>query len=648
MLQSIRDRLQGWIAGAIIVILCAVFALWGIRNYLGTNAQSDVAATVNGFSIHLNDLNSEYQQIQQQQAQMGANYVVDSATELKLKEYALNDLILRHILAEAATKAGYRIIPGEVAEAILSIPRFLVNGMFSREQFDQYLAENNITEQQFLTKLQARMLISQVTSGYVDSAFSLPSDIDTAIKLVNQKRDFGYIIVPASQFTKSVMITPAQAQDYYNSHTANFISPEQVSIQYVELSASQMADKLRFTDSQLNQYYQDNLANFTKPQRWHIAVILAQVPNGATPDVVANVKTKIDNIYQQVVSGGNFAQLAKQDSDDASSADNGGVLDWFSAGSLDPALETATAGLKQVGDVSQPVQVKNGFVIIKLIGVQPAQVQSFVDVKAQVQKALAQQQAAQAFSDATDKLSNITYSNPTSLEEAAKDLGLTINSTGLFSRQGGKDSITANPKVIDAAFSSDVLQGNNSDVISLDPNTAIVLRVTQHVSAATQPFSAVSAQVNQQLTLQLASQKAQAYGQGLVQAIQQGKKPDEVAKQANLKWTQMSNVGRFDMKAPPALLFELFRMPRPTSKNPLSVDGMAMPNGDYAVLALSAVTDGSFSPNQQAVQERIYREELENSYGQLDYSLYMKGLVNKSKININKSVITGTTDQTSS
>lgn len=632
MLQSIRDKSQGWLTGLIVGIICITFAFWGVHSYLGGGGTPEVVAKVNGQSIHQAELNAAYQRLrQQQQAQLGAAFVIDQKMETQLKQQALNQLIMNRILASAASKDNYRVNGDVVGAALVSIPAFQVDGRFSRTRFNEVLNNILYTETTFLEDLRTTMLINQVRSGIISSAFALPTDINTAAKLINQKRDFAYLIIPAQRFLNSAQVTDEQALAYYNDHKTDFTTPEQVSVEYIELSLPQLAAKQNFTDQQLTQFYQNNVSNYTIPERWHVAHILVKVPENSLPEQVVAAQNKADQLAQRVRSGESFAAVAQSSSDDIISAKNGGVLDWFSPGMIDPAFEKAVANLKQIGDVSQPVRTKYGFTIIKLIGRELPQVQPLDKVREQVTKAMAQQQAEQLFADNSDKLSNLTYANPSSLDVAAKALSLPVQTSQLFSRKGGKDQITANPKVADAAFGADVLQGNNSDVISLDPDTLVVLRVKQHVASTLQPFEKVKDQVVQLLKTQAAQQQAQTTGQQLLQELQQGKNPQDIAQQLNLSWIKISNAGRFDAKVPSVILNAAFRSPRP-DKTP-SNSGFKLPNGDYFLISVTAVQDGSLGTNA-AAQERIYREELEESFGQLDYALYVRNVLTKAKIDI--------------
>lgn len=637
MLQSIRDRSQGWLTTVILSLVCLAFVLWGIQSYLESSGKGEAIAKVNGHSIQQADLNATYERLrQQQQRELGADFVVDAKVEAQLKKQALNQLIMGQILANAAVKEGYRVTQTDVDMALLSIPAFRVNGQFSRERFSEVLNSMMYSEQSFIADLKTTMLVNQVRSGFIESEFALPREVEAAVKLINQKRDLGYLVVPASRFINAVKVSDAEALAYYQQNKEKFATPEQVSIEYIELSLAKIAANVHFTDAQLKQAYQENLGNYTRPVRWHVAHILVKLPEGATSQEIAAAKNKIDSIAQRIRAGESFAKLAESDSDDHMSAKNGGELDWFSPGMIDPSIEKVVVKLKQPGEVSEPTRTKYGFSLLKLLDEQKPEILPFEKVRAQVEKTLSQQQAEREFANSTDKLSNLTYSNPGSLDVAAKELGVQVKTTDFFERTVGqgqnnnRDQVTANPKVLVAAFNPEVLQGNNSDVIDLNPSTLIVLRMKQHKPASLKPFAAVRNDVMQELKKQAAEQKARAVGEDLLQHLRQGNSGQSLAKQANLTWQTVSGASRYGKQASTAILNAAFHVPRPTNQGP-STFGFRLPNGDYAVLAVTAVQDGDFAKTANR-ERQIYAEELQNGFGQLDYALYVQQLISKAKV----------------
>jgi peptidyl-prolyl cis-trans isomerase SurA len=102
-----------------------------------------------------------------------------------------------------------------------------------------------------------------------------------------------------------------------------------------------------------------------------VAHIMLAVPKDASPDSVALTTSKIQNLYKQLKEGADFTKLAKQYSIERRSAEQGGVLPLFTTGDMIPEFEIAAFALKNVGDISEPVQTPFGWHIIKLLEKKP-------------------------------------------------------------------------------------------------------------------------------------------------------------------------------------------------------------------------------------------------------------------------------------
>ena len=134
-----------------------------------------------------------------------------------------------------------------------------------------------------------------------------------------------------------------------------------------------------------NAAYNTAVGNYSKPIRsafgYHIVKPIARRKSSgevlvahimiftSKGDETQNKKAKstIDSLYQRVLAGDNFGELAKKYSQDKSSSTKEGELPWFSTGRMVPEFEAASFALKNINDVSQPVQSAYGWHIIKLI-----------------------------------------------------------------------------------------------------------------------------------------------------------------------------------------------------------------------------------------------------------------------------------------
>ncbi len=244
MLQSIRDKTQGWIAKLILGAVCVTFALWGIHNYFTGVATNTVVAKVNGAAITNQQLLASLRQIQNQQAQAQGSQAAPSAAALATqKQLALDQLIAQQLAVQQLAKL-HLATPDSVLQQLLEqMPMFQENGQFSITRYQQLLASQGISSAQFIGELKQRLEATQLQQGVVYSNFALPSDVDKFIAIMNETRQLGYILIPPSHF-KAAPVSDAVIEAYYQAHQSEFMQPPQVSLAYVQLSLADVTSQL--------------------------------------------------------------------------------------------------------------------------------------------------------------------------------------------------------------------------------------------------------------------------------------------------------------------------------------------------------------------------------------------------------------------
>lgn len=621
MLQNMRDGAQKWIVWIIILLIIISMTLWGISSYFGMGGDnSPTLVKVNNFKISQTQLNASFTRLRQQQPQLFAT----PEAAVKIKQEVLTQLVNQQVLTQAAERQGFEVSTAQLDAVIAQIPAFQSNQQFSQTQFAVVLNRLMYTPEQFMADLRSMMLVNQVRNGIASTSFTLGNEINSFVSYLKQQRDLGYVVIPAARFKNQIKPTDAQVASYYQQHQDNFMTPEQVSISYLEITPAMLSAKINPSTAELQSYYQNNIANYTTPASWHVAQIVLNVPANATAIQLADLNKKLLDIKQQAVKGTPFAELAKKYSDDVLSAENGGELPWFTAGTLDPTFEKAVIGLK-VGEVSAPVQTQYGLELIKLLAVKPQSTKSFTAVQTQIAQAYKSQQLQNLMGAKNETLANATFENPNSLQPAAQQLGLTIQTTPFFTRSGEKAGIAANPNVINTAFSDDVLQqGNNSDVITLKDGSIIVLRVNKHIAAAVKPLDTVRSLITQQLIVAGAQQQAMELGQKLLTQLQTANvSATTLANNNKLVWTTKTKVARESETINSEILQEAFNIPVPSANQKWSLGGVELSNGDYAIVGVSKVVNADPTTLSEK-QREIYKKELTDLFGQAIYGAYVQ------------------------
>ena len=631
MLQSIRDRTQGWIAGVIISLVILSFALWGIHSYLEGYANTDVIAKVGSVNISKRELSAAYERVRRQTQDNTTSSPLSDSSNNNLKQRALDALINIQVLKQASTKEHFMISMHQVDNYLESMPEFQVNGQFSPDRFQQLLATTLYSPVDFLNLIESTLLIDQPRLGILLTSFSLPDEVTNSIALINQERNVMFIQIPMDNYLKqAIPVTDAEIDTYYKAHPDKFKTVEKVTADYLELSLNDLLTTIQPTQDELNNYYKENVNTFTLPMQWQLEKILIPVAENANDSQLTAAQKTAGEMLEKISSGADFAALAKDNPAPDSITSNKSSTTWVTLNQLPVELQKPVSDLVTKGQSTDPIRVSQGYVILKATDVQAPVVQSYDQVKDSVKQSLIKQLAEEKFADLKDKLSNLTYEHPESLEPAAKALGLTIKTIPAFSlNQGNADDLSNNKIIRDTAFNDDVLNSqNNSDVIQVSPDTFVVLHDKSHVAATLQPLPSVSADIAKLLQKQKAEDKAQQIASEMEKKLNAGTSPDQIVTEYSFPWVSEGFIGRYSTKVDSAILFTAFRLPRPEANK--STYGVVKLTNGYALVATTAVKDGAADSSKEQLE--VFGEQIQNSDASLEYKLYQNALTKDAKI----------------
>ncbi|SED45403.1 peptidyl-prolyl cis-trans isomerase D [Pseudomonas mohnii] len=620
MLQNIRDNSQGWIAKTIIGVIVALMALTGFDAIFKATTHNNEAAKVNGEQISQNELSQAVDmQRRQLMQQLGKDFDASLLDEKMLRESALKGLIDRKLLLQGAESSKFAFSEAALDQVILQTPEFQVDGKFSPERFDQVIRQLGYSRLQFRQMLAQEMLIGQLRAGVAGSGFVTDAQVLAFARLEKQTRDFASLNIKADP--AAVKLTDDEIKAYYDEHAKEFMTPDQVVIDYLELKKSSFFDQVSVKDEDLQAAYQKETANLSEQRR--AAHILIEVNDKTTE---AQAKAKIEEIQARLAKGDKFEALAKEFSQDPGSANNGGDLGYAGPGVYDPAFEKALYSLAK-DQVSAPVRTDFGFHLIKLLGVEAPEVPTFASLKDKLTRELKAQQVEQRFVEATKQLEDSSF-EASDLAQPAQDLKLTVHTSKPFGREGG-EGVTANRAVVTAAFSPEVLdEGANSTAIELDPETVIVLRAKEHLKPAQLPLESVAGPIREQLTKEHASAAAKTKADELIASLRAGKTPLDKAIDGQ-NWKVTSGATRAQEGVDPTVLQALFRMPKPVAKDKPAFSSVTLPDGSLMIVRLNSVNEAATPTEEEKAQ---YRRFLASRVGQQDFAAYRKQLESQADI----------------
>lgn len=632
MLQEIRERAQGWIAWFIVILISVPFALWGISSYLD-GGTTQITASVNGQEITEREFENNFRQFRQRvRDQLGSNYRPELIDDALLREEFLSEMIKERLVLQKSADMGFSAGDSLVRSYINSIPAFSVAGQFNKDVYERTLRNQGLSPVGFEEQVRQSLMMEQLSGGLIGTEFATDAELRDLLRLSMQRRSMDYLIVPAALYKDAVEVSESEVLSYYQSNQQSFMAPERVKVEYIELDVANIATTLEVDEAALQGYYEQHKNEYMTADRRRASHILFTFDGEAVTE--ADALAKAESALQRIRNGEDFADLARELSQDPGSASSGGDLDYIDQGVMDQAFEDMVFQLS-VGEVSEPVKSSFGYHLIKLTAIQQGSGKSFAEAKDQVRTAYLKNEAEKLFYEYAERLSDLAYEDPDSLQPAAEALGINTKISDWIERDGGT-GIFASSKVIGAAFSDEVLlERHNSEAIEVSAEHVMVLRVAEHEVSLLRPLDQVQQEIVDQLKTKAASELALNKGREILAALSKGDDFEPLAAAAELKIISANSVDRRSSEIPSAMNSALFRLPKPVDGGE-SFGESVLPNGDFAVLVLTKVEDGNPKDAEAIGGIDAVKSALQRSRGQSYYQHMVETLQKRADIVINK------------
>jgi peptidyl-prolyl cis-trans isomerase D len=639
VLQAIRDRLTGIMAIFILSLLIIPFAFVGVNSYFTSDTVNSVAI-VNDQEITINEYNQAFQNYRRRmQAQLGSNFDPDLFDQQVVRRQFLDQMIDEELVSQVAVDAGLTVSDSRLAETIRNTPSFEVDGEFNADVYRQRLSAQGLTPSQFEQDMRVSMVVDQFPRALAESAITTSWETTDYLRLMGQERTFTALIVPAfpaeeetgggtgeepaegaedtTQTTEgsadesSDVAAEAPIEDeavvaWYEEHRAEYMSEEQVVIEYLELDAAQLGGAVEPSDEVLRERFEQQQARFVTPEARLASHILIEVDSEAPQVDIETARETAADLARRARDGEDFAALATDNSQDIGSAGEGGDLGWIEPGYMVQAFENALYELTLDEPISEPIKTGFGWHVIYLREIRPSEGMTFTEARELLMEEYQADADERRFLEQADRMVDIIYEDPTTLSAAAEEVGVEVQQAGPFGRAGADNGIAANMEVVNAAFSDLVLgQGAVSDPIDLGTNHIVLIRVKEHMPEALKPLEEVREQVVESVLRDRAMQAARARADALLAELESGADIGELADDAGLELQNHEAVTRIRINIDAQLRRQVFLMDRPAEGS--VVTGVAELGDGYAVVRLESVRDGEIEEGDEQRLEAFKR-----------------------------------------
>ena len=602
MLSAIREKATGWIAWILVILISIPFALWGVNSYF-EGATQIVIAVANGVEIEQSDYQRALAQKQRQLVQLaGRDLGTEYLDSPVFKRQVVDSMIDEALAREFSRDRGFRISDNQLNRFIRTTEAFHTNGQFDNERYERLIGNAGLSVQGFQAQQRQQLTTDQMRISLAETAFVSRTELNYALKLLNQKRSAVYAILLLEHFLEGVKITDEDISNEFDAKRAVYFEPPQARVAYVELSVARLADAIKIDDSAVKKHYDDAPRRYSKPGSRSASHILLPLAAGAAAEEA--VRAKAARLVSEARGGADFAELARTYSKDAGSATRGGDLGVIQKGAMVPPFEKAVFALS-AGEISEPVKTEFGYHVIKVTRVSKTEAIPFEEVREDIAAALRRRGGEAEFVQLAEQLGNIAFEQPDSLEPLTDQLGLAIQTSDWFSGAMGT-GIAANPKVRKAAFSDEVLvDGLNSGVIEIDPDTLIVFRKLEHRERRPMLLEEVSDQIKTTLENRQAMLALEQAGNAILTALTDGTPWAELLGRYGLVEASLpAAVEEITDPQEQAIAVKVFAAPHPGAGAPVFGGGQISPEV-FAIYRLDAVTMGDPSAVEQEEREQV-------------------------------------------
>lgn len=429
MLQQLHERLRGFIAWLVVGLVSVTFVLFGIDYFLQSRVSSHQEVEVNGQSISERDVELAYRRMERTQPAHAA------PPAALLKQQALTSLITTTLLEQAAKVAGLVVPPQQVRSLIMQIPAFQEKGHFSWTRYQQLLSNAWYTPLSFQKMMTQDLLINQQRFGVIGTAFALPYEADRALQQQFEQRDLRYVVLPLSAFIAKSQPSDDQMRAYYQTHAAEFMTPQAVRVAYVELSLDALKAALKPSDAVLKRYYEDNKASLPRTMPSFAAakaMLTAQwIAEQAESQYAKDAETLSEMSYQYASSLTEVSQALRLPLQESVFFSRQRGAEGVSQSEAIRAAAFSQSVLSQ-GNNSEPIALsKTRLIVLRVLQQRPAKQLDYTQVRAQISSLLTREIAERALKEASEQL--LTDKTPSTLKAFTwtTQTGLTRQSTAL-------------------------------------------------------------------------------------------------------------------------------------------------------------------------------------------------------------------------
>ncbi len=585
-MQGFRDLVHGWFGKAVVIVVIALFALYGTDALMSLASKPKPVARVHDAELYREQLTNMVEQQKQIILRQNPGLPQGFLKDEFLRSQVTQRWVERQLIDQALQEWNVRPDQKTVISQLKSDSRFSVDGKINQQLLEAWLKSNGLTPQILFDEIRTNLSLDQLLTGLEASEFVVPKEVDQILNLQDQKRTFDLATIDPKSVIDEVKLSDEKIKAYYDDHLDEYMMPETAKLQYLVIDEDKVTEELDVTpsDAELQGLYENYKQSLSYDEKRKASHILISFDTRTD----AEAQSLAQEVYQKIQDGEDFADLAKEYSDDKPSAEDGGELPLAERGTYVEPFEMALYSLKK-DQVSEPVKTEFGYHLIKLDDVEAPTPVAFEDKKQELLEQFVKQKRDELFQTKLDDIEVMAFEAP-NLEPIAEKYALTVQTPDQFSQANAPAPLN-DSKVLETAFSETFYdEGRNSDMIQLG-DKVVILFPERLTPAAPQEFASVKDAVQKAATKEAAEKLAADQGRDILAQLKLGKELTEDQQKLLGSWSDYAEIDRRSSKVNASVIQKLFAMAKPTEEKP--VFASLEDQGKFLILKLNKVEDAA-------------------------------------------------------
>jgi peptidyl-prolyl cis-trans isomerase D len=530
MLDVLRKRKRSWIITFLLGLIILVFiAFYGGKKF-GDEASPDIAE-VNGELITQREFAIHYQKaLERYRDLLKGSLTPELEKSLNLRGTLIEELIQKKLVLQEARSLGLSTTDEDLMIAISQVPDFQVNGRFNKDRYLQLLRANRITPAQFEEEQREQLSIQRLYSVILDGVQVTEGEVRDRYRVEQENINLNFIRLPLANYLAEAKPTEEEIKKFYERSKESLKEPLKVQVEYLSYPFERFSSGVQLSSKEIEDYYQANReTKFRHPKEAKVRYILVRNAPGADAQQKTEAQTRANRILAEARSGKDFAQLAKQESGDPTSA-KGGEIGWVTQAQLPAPLDKTVFSLAK-GEISNIVETPTGFHIVKVEDIREEKTESLKDATAEITRTLKVEKGKREAANTADRSREKALSGG-DFTKVAQESGAAVAVTRPFSSGEILPEIGQAPDFYKTALS---LKSNEVSPVIEGTNAYYLLRITQRTEPAVPPLDAVRPKIEKTLKESKAHETLLQNAKGLLDQLKKDRDIAKLAQQNNLK-----------------------------------------------------------------------------------------------------------------